>query len=103
MGSAGRNHALTIPSQSLPRHLWVQAALSRVSNATSIPTSLSCAWMTWAMAMRSALPARFMISNEKRSPSFTRTPSGPTTQPVSSRICLARSGSYSRPTTEALW
>ncbi len=93
LGSAGRNHALTMASHWPLRHFWVQAALSSVSKWTSTPTSFSWAWMTWAMAMRSALPARLSITKEKRCPSFSRTPSGPATHPASSSMRRARSGS----------
>ena len=103
LGSAGRNQAEMTASHWPLRHRCVQAALSRVSNLTSIPTSRSWAWMTWATAIRSVEPARLSMVKAKRRPLFMRTPSGPSRHPASSSIRRAASGSYSTAGVSALW
>ena len=61
--------------------------------STSMPTSASWLWMSWASFSDTGTPTICEWRTVRRWPSFSRTPSAPATQPFSSSSAIAPSGS----------
>ena len=77
---------------------------SSVTGCTSAPTAWYCCCRTVTMSTRNRLSLLVFMVNDRRRPSFSRTPSpSVSTQPAASRSALALSGSNGQGSIVGSW